>query len=232
MSDITLSAKGSPLAKYIDHTLLKPEAASAAYKQLFAEALEYQFFSVCIPPSMVSLAKRALAGSSVKICTVVGFPHGLNLVATKVFETKLAIDQGADEIDMVINISALKSGDKTLVADDIASVVRAANGKTVKVILETGLLTLEEKIIGCQLSESSGAHFVKTSTGFAGSGATLEDVQLMRKTVGPRVQVKASGGIKDATTALKMIEAGATRLGTSSGIAIITGAAASTENKY
>jgi deoxyribose-phosphate aldolase len=232
MSVITQSAKGAPLAKHIDHTLLKPDAATAAYKQLFAEAVEYQFFSVCIPPSIVSAAKRAVAGSSVKICTVVGFPHGLNLTPTKVFETKLAIDQGADEIDMVINISALKSGERGVVSDDIGSVVRAANGKIVKVILETSLLSHEEKVLACQISESAGAHFVKTSTGFAGGGATIEDVQLLRKSVSARMQVKASGGIRDTATALSMLEAGATRLGTSNGIAIVTGFVPTLENKY
>lgn len=232
MSDITLSAKGAALAKYIDHTLLKPDAPASAYKQLFAEAMEYQFFSVCVPPTMVSAARRALTGSGVKICTVVGFPHGLNLVATKVFEAKLAIDQGADEIDMVLNISALKGGEKSIVADDISSVVRAANGKIVKVILETGLLTQEEKILACQIAENAGAQFVKTSTGFAGSGATIEDVELLCRNVGPKVQVKASGGIRDTATALKMIEAGASRLGTSNGVAIVTGANTTVEMKY
>lgn len=232
MSDLTLSAKGSSLAKYIDHTLLKPDAVAEAYKRLFQEAIEYQFFSVCIPPSFVSLAKRNLTSSGVKICTVVGFPHGLNNTATKVFETKQAIDQGAEEIDMVLNISSLKSGERNVVLDDIASVVRAANGRTVKVILETALLTLEEKILGCQISDTAGAHFVKTSTGFASGGATIEDVQLMRRTVPSRMQVKASGGIRDAATAIAMIEAGATRLGTSNGIAIVGGQASTMENKY
>lgn len=232
MSDITLSAKAASLAKFIDHTLLKPDASAAQYKQLFQEAVAHQFYSVCVPPYYVSLAKRSVAGSGVKICTVVGFPHGLSTTSTKVFETRQAIDQGAEEIDMVMNVSALKGGERSLVLDDISSVVLSANGKTVKVIIETSLLTLEEKILACQLAESAGAHFVKTSTGFSGGGATVEDVQLMKRTVGPRVQVKASGGIRDTATALAMLEAGATRIGTSHGIAIVTGQAPAAENRY
>jgi deoxyribose-phosphate aldolase len=210
------------LAKYIDHTILKPDAAAPAYEQLCREAVAHRFCAVCVPPMYVALARRQLQGSSVKVCTVVGFPHGLNLSSTKAFEAEQAVQQGADEVDMVMNISALKSGDQKLVGTDIRAVVHAATGRIVKVILETCLLSEEEKLLACCIAETSGAHFVKTSTGFSSGGATVADVVLMRKSVGPQVQVKASGGIRDRQTALAMIEAGASRIGTSSGVAIVS----------
>lgn len=220
MSDLTQSSRN--LARYIDHTLLKPDATSEEFKNLCREAIDYQFFSVCVPPYYVPLAKKCVGQSGVKVCTVIGFPHGMNTASTKAFESRLAIDQGADELDMVINVSALKNKEFKIVEDDIASVVRTANGKIVKVILETALLTDEEKISACKISEVAGANFVKTSTGFASGGATHADVTLMRANVAPKVQVKASGGIRDYKTALEMIIAGATRLGTSQSIAIVT----------
>lgn len=232
MSDMTQGAQAGTLAPFIDHTLLKPEAPASAYKQLMIEALQYQFFSVCIPPTYVSMAKRHLSQSSVKICTVVGFPYGFNTTSSKVFESKQAVDHGADEIDMVINVSALKSGDENLVRNDINSVVRAANGKIVKVILETCLLTDDEKVIACQICDVAGAHFVKTSTGFGAGGATLEDVRMLKRSIGSRMQVKASGGIRDAETARAMISAGASRLGTSHGVTIVGGAPPSQEANY
>lgn len=234
MSDLTQSSRD--LARYIDHTLLRPDATSADFKTLCREAIDYQFFSVCVPPYYVPLAQKTLGNSGVKICTVIGFPHGLNNASTKSFESRLAIDQGADELDMVINISALKNKEFKIVEDDILSVVRTANGQFVKVILETALLTDEEKIAACKICETAGAHFVKTSTGFSTGGATVADVQLMRANVSAKMHVKASGGIRDYKTATAMIAAGATRLGTSQSIAIVTydqnvGAPSSTPNK-
>lgn len=220
MSDLTQSSRD--LARLIDHTLLRPDALAADFQTLCREAIDYQFFSVCVPPFYVPFVKKILGNSGVKLCTVIGFPHGLNHGPTKVFESRLALDQGADELDMVLNISALKNGDLKIVEDDIQSVVRAANGKTVKVILETAYLTDGEVAAACRLAEAAGAHFVKTSTGFATSGATVEHVRLMKASVGPRVQVKASGGIRDFETARAMVDAGATRLGTSQSIAIVT----------
>jgi deoxyribose-phosphate aldolase len=211
----------SDLAKYIDHTLLKPEAVAAAYDPLCREAAEYGFFAVCVPPSYVALAKSHLAGSEVKICTVVGFPHGLNRPVVKAFEAERAVEDGADEIDMVLNVSALKSGNHSLVSEEIGRVVVASAGRTVKVILETCFLTEEEKVLACRLAESSGAHFVKTSTGFGSGGATVADVRLLRRSIGPHMQVKASGGIRDRQTALAMIEAGASRIGASASVAIL-----------
>lgn len=234
MSDLTQSSRD--LARFIDHTLLRPDATSADFKTLFREALDYQFFSVCVPPYYVPLAQKTLANSGVKICTVIGFPHGMNNAPTKSFESRLAIDQGADEIDMVINISALKNKEYKIVEDDILSVVRTANGQLVKVILETALLTDEEKIAACKICETAGAHFVKTSTGFSTGGATVADVKLMRANIAAKMQVKASGGIRDYKTATEMLKAGATRLGTSQSIAIVTfdqnaGAPSSTPSK-
>ncbi|MEK6553870.1 MAG: deoxyribose-phosphate aldolase, partial [Bdellovibrionota bacterium] len=191
--------------------------------KLCNEAIAYGFFSACIPPAYVLLAKKILRGTDVKVCTVIGFPHGLNDSPTKVFEIQRAFDCGADEFDAVINISMLKSGDERGVKNELLSLVKAAQGKTLKVIIETALLTDAEKVLACRLSEEAGANFVKTSTGFAGGGATTHDVQLMRATVGPKVQVKASGGIRNRATALAMIEAGASRLGTSQGVAIVSG---------
>ncbi|MGG3771623.1 deoxyribose-phosphate aldolase [Heyndrickxia faecalis] len=210
------------LAAYIDHTLLKPEATEKDILKLTAEAAQYHFASVCIHPYWVKLAARELAGTGVKVCTVIGFPLGATTAETKAFETKKAIGDGADEIDMVINIGALKSGDTEAVEADIRAVVEAAQGKLVKVIIETCLLTNEEKELACRLSVKAGAHFVKTSTGFSTGGATIEDVKLMRQTVGDKAGVKASGGIHTKAEAEAMIEAGATRIGASSGVKIVS----------
>lgn len=219
------------LAKYIDHTLLKPEATALDIERLCEEAKQHGFFSVCINPSLVDWAAGCLEGSTVKICTVVGFPLGAHETQIKVHETSCAIEQGAHEIDMVLNLGSLKSGLWNIVGADIAAVVEASRGRTVKVILETALLTNEEKALACRVSKEAGAQFVKTSTGFGPSGATTEDIQLMRATVGPNFGVKASGGIRDHAMAMQMIQAGATRLGTSAGIAII-GGKASGPGKY
>jgi deoxyribose-phosphate aldolase len=209
------------LAHFIDHTLLKPDSTQEQIAQLCTEARNYEFASVCINSCWVAFAKKQLKGSAVKVCTVVGFPLGACLTAAKVAETKAAIKDGAHEIDMVINIGALKSKMNALVKKDIAAVVKTARGKTVKVIIETALLTDEEKIRACKISKSAGAHFVKTCTGFSGGGASVDDVELMKKIVGKKIQVKASGGIKDVRFAYALIEAGATRLGTSSGVALM-----------
>lgn len=212
------------LSHYIDHTLLRPEATSRQIEVLCQEAREHGFFSVCVNTSYVKKCATLLQGSSVQVCCVVGFPLGAMDTASKAFETATAIKNGATEIDMVLHIGALKEGLKDYVTQDIAAVVQAAAGKTVKVIIETSLLTDEEKKRACQCALQAGAHFVKTSTGFGGGGATVEDVKLMKAVVGDRAQVKASGGIKDLPTAQAMIAAGASRLGTSSGIALVKGA--------
>lgn len=212
------------IANMIDHTLLKPEATKEQIVQLCAEAKQYGFASVCVNPSWVKTAARELSGTDVCVCTVIGFPLGATTPETKAFETKNAIENGAREVDMVINIGALKSGADDWVERDIRAVVEAAAGKAlVKVIIETALLTDDEKVRACQLAVKAGADYVKTSTGFSGGGATVEDVALMRKTVGDNVGVKASGGVRDRKTAEAMIEAGATRIGTSSGVAIVSG---------
>ena len=213
------------LANMIDHTLLKPDATQQEIAQLCFEARKYNFASVCVNPTWVSLCAQLLQASQVKVCTVIGFPLGAASSETKAFETKNAIDHGATEIDMVINIGALKARDLELVAKDIRGVVNAAHsrGIIVKVILETALLTDEEKTIASLLSKEAGADFVKTSTGFAGGGATVHDVELMRKTVGPEMGVKASGGVRTFEDAENMIKAGATRIGASAGVKIIQG---------
>lgn len=210
-----------PLNTYIDHTLLKADATEAQIRQLCAEALEHKFYAVCVNGSRVRLARQFLGNAPVKNAVVVGFPLGAMDTSSKVHETAGAIGNGADEIDMVINIGQLKDGNVEAVREDIRAVVQAASDRLVKVIIETALLTNEEKILACQLAVQAGAGFVKTSTGFAATGATVEDVMLMRKTVGPKIGVKASGGIKNRQMALAMIEAGATRIGTSSGIVIV-----------
>lgn len=211
------------LNRYIDHTLLKPEATKAQIEKLCAEAKEYQFMSVCVNPTWVSYSAELLKGTEVKVCTVIGFPLGANSHAVKGFETAQAIQDGATEVDMVINVGALKSGDLDLVRKDMQAVVQAAGGVLTKVIIETALLTDEEKVTACRIAKEVGADFVKTSTGFSTGGATVADVALMRKTVGPEMGVKASGGIRDHKTAQAMIEAGANRLGVSASIAIVTG---------
>ncbi|UFJ43167.1 deoxyribose-phosphate aldolase [Brevibacillus humidisoli] len=213
------------LNKYIDHTLLKPDATAEMIDRLCEEAKQYQFASVCVNPTWVRRAAGHLAGTEVKVCTVIGFPLGATTPEAKAAETRDAVSGGAGEVDMVLNVGALKSGDLELVRRDIAAVVEAAAGVLVKVILETGLLTDEEKVTACKLCVEAGAHFVKTSTGFGPGGATVEDIALMRKTVGPGIGVKASGGVRDRAAALAMIEAGATRIGASAGIAIVTGEA-------
>ena len=211
------------LNKLIDHTLLKPEATKAQIEKLCGEAKEYDFKSVCVNPYYVKYAKELLKDSDALVCTVIGFPLGQNTTEVKVAETIDAIKNGADEIDMVINIGALKSKDEDYVLNEIKEIRSACKGKTLKVIIETCLLTDEEKITACKLSKEAGADFVKTSTGFSTHGATVEDVKLMRETVGEDMGVKASGGIRDRETALKMVEAGATRLGVSAGVEIVKG---------
>ncbi len=208
------------LAKYIDHTILKPDATEEDIRILCEEAKTYGFASVCVNPYWVSYAKQLLQDTDVAICTVVGFPLGATPACVKAYETSQAIEDGADEIDMVINIGALKSQDTQTVLEDIKAVVKASKQKLVKVIIETCLLTDEQKRLACQLALEAQADFVKTSTGFSNHGATLEDVALMKSVVKDQAKVKASGGIRDYATAMSMIEAGASRLGTSSGVKI------------
>ncbi|MGK5510725.1 deoxyribose-phosphate aldolase [Brevibacillus formosus] len=210
--------------KYIDHTLLKPDATQEMIDKLCVEAREHDFMSVCVNPYWVKRSAELLAGSDVKVCTVIGFPLGASTIESKAAETRDAIANGATEVDMVLNVGALKSGDLETVKKDIAAVKQAAGDILLKVILETCLLTEEEKVVACKLSVEAGADYVKTSTGFSTGGATVEDIALMRKTVGPNVGVKASGGVRDGETAVAMIEAGASRIGTSSGVSIVTGA--------
>ncbi|WP_062355728.1 deoxyribose-phosphate aldolase [Bacillus kwashiorkori] len=218
------------IAKLIDHTLLKPEATKTQIEKLCEEAKEYRFASVCVNPTWVKHAASLLQNTDVKVCTVIGFPLGATTSETKAFETRNAIEHGAEEIDMVINIGNLKSGDFHLVRDDIKAVVEAAKPHAlVKVIIESSLLTDEEKVKACQLAVEAGADFVKTSTGFSTGGATVQDIELMRKTVGPTIGVKASGGVRSAEDAKKMVDAGATRIGASSGIAIVQGLTANTD---
>lgn len=211
------------LNKYIDHTLLKADSTKTQIDQLLAEAKTYDFASVCVNPTWVSHAAEALKDSDVKVCTVIGFPLGATTSDSKAFETQDAIAKGADEIDMVINIGQAKAGEFQLVQDDIRAVVEASGDKLVKVIIEACLLTDEEKVKACQAAQAAGADFVKTSTGFSTGGATIEDVRLMRETVGPDMGVKAAGGARSYQDALAFIEAGATRIGTSAGIAIMEG---------
>ncbi|MCE5037174.1 deoxyribose-phosphate aldolase [Staphylococcus haemolyticus] len=210
-------------AKFIDHTLLKPESTRQQIDQIIDEAKEYNFKSICVNPTHVKYAAERLNDSDVLVCTVIGFPLGATTTATKIFETEDAIKNGASEIDMVINIGALKDGRFEDVQKDIEGVVGAANGKTVKVIIETVLLSDEEKVKASELAKVAGADFVKTSTGFAGGGATPEDVKLMKDTVGDELEVKASGGVRSLEDFNKMIDAGATRIGASAGVQIIQG---------
>ncbi|NJE46176.1 deoxyribose-phosphate aldolase [Thermococcus sp. GR7] len=214
------------VARYIDHTNLKPYATADDIIKLCDEAKRYNFYAVCVNPYRVKLAKEQLKGSNVKVATVIGFPLGATPTEVKVFEAKKALEDGADELDMVINIGALKDGDYEYVRRDIEEVVKVAHekGAIVKVIIETCYLTEEEKIKACELAKEAGADFVKTSTGFGTGGATVEDVRLMRKVVGPDMGVKASGGVRTYEQAMAMIEAGATRIGTSSGVKIVEGA--------
>lgn len=212
------------LAKTVDHTVLKPDTTTKTIEKFCKEAAEWGFASVCVNPTHVKLAANLLKGTEVKVCTVIGFPLGANTPFVKAAETRDAIANGAQEVDMVINIGALKDGNYDLVSNDIKAVVDAAGGKAlVKVIIETCLLTDQEKMKVCLLAKSAGANFVKTSTGMSTGGATVEDIALMRKTVGPEMGVKASTGVNDREIALNLIRAGATRLGTSKGILIQTG---------
>lgn len=211
------------IARLIDHTVLKPETTDADIRTLCAEAREFCFASVCVSPAWVPLAAIELRGASSVVCTVIGFPHGAQRTPVKAFETEVAVSDGATEIDMVIGIGRVKSRLYDEVEDDIRAVVAAAQGHTVKVILETALLTDEEKVIACVLAQNAGADFVKTSTGFASHGARPEDVALMRRVVGDQMGVKASGGIRSADDAYEMVEHGATRLGASAGVAILKG---------
>ena len=218
----------NPYAHYIDHTNLKQNATKKDIITLCHEAKEHHFFSVCVNPGYVSLCAKELEGTSVKVCTVIGFPLGATTTESKVYETKVAVEQGVGEIDMVINVSRLKDKDNDFVLHEIKQVVDQAQGRLVKVIIETCLLTDEEKIRACQLSEKAGARFVKTSTGFSTGGATVNDVKLMRASVSSSMGVKASGGIRTKADFEAMIQAGATRIGTSSGILILAGGTSNT----
>lgn len=212
-----------PLNRYIDHTILKADASESEILKVCEEAKKYSFFSVCINPCWVTLAARELRGTEVKVCTVIGFPLGANSTETKMREASLAIRHGAQELDMVINIGALKSKNYAYVEEDIRAVVHSARaGILVKVIIETALLDDEEKIIACELAKRAGADFVKTSTGFGPSGAKAPDVALMRLVVGPEMGVKASGSVRDTQTAELMIRAGANRIGASASVAIVS----------
>ena len=213
--------------KYIDHTLLKPDATKEGIDKLLAEAKEYDFASVCVNPYWVAYCAQVLKDSDVKVCTVIGFPLGANTTATKVFEAKEAIANGADEIDMVINIGELKAGNDAEVEADIHALAEASGNKLLKVIIETCLLTDQEKVRACQLAVKAGADYVKTSTGFSTGGATIPDVILMRQTVGDQVGVKASGGARTYQDAKAFVEAGASRIGASAGVAIVEGEKAS-----
>jgi deoxyribose-phosphate aldolase len=220
------------LARLIDHTLLKPDATAKDIERLCAEARAHAFCAVCVHGSRVEMARHFLEETEVKVASVVGFPLGAMDSDAKRYETEAAIDAGAQEIDMVINLGRLKDGDHPFVLRELRDVVEAADERPVKVIIEACLLTRDEKILACQLVLDSGAHFVKTSTGFSTGGATLDDVKLLREIVGPSFGVKAAGGIRDTATALAMIEAGATRLGTSNGVAIVAGAVAAAPGGY
>lgn len=224
-STLGVLPQNADLAGMIDHTLLRPDATQEQVAQLCFEARKHEFASVCVNPTWVGLCAQLLAGSAVKVCTVIGFPLGATAPEVKAFEAQNAIGHGATEIDMVINIGALKARDLELVAGDIRGVVAAAHARDaiVKVILETTLLTDEEKTIACLLSKEAGADFVKTSTGFASGGATVNDIELMRRAVGPEMGVKASGGVRTYEDAENMIKAGATRIGASAGVKIIQG---------
>lgn len=220
---VVLPASSRALAQFIDHTLLKPETTSVQIRQLCLEAMQYGFYSVCVHPSWVPLCLDLLNQTSVKVCSVIGFPQGMTLPAVKAFETAEVLQLGAHEVDMVINVGRLKDGDYRLVHEDIALVVdaAAAGGALLKVIIETGLLTHAEKIAACVICQEAGANFVKTSTGFNGGGATVEDIALMRRVVGTDMGVKASGGIRSAEDALAMIRVGATRIGASASVRIM-----------
>jgi len=212
------------LAKYIDHTMLMPDAPDAAFDKLCDEALEWGFFSVCVNSSRVKYVAKKLQGTPVKVSAVIGFPLGAMDATSKAFEARRAVSDGAHELDMVMNIGAMKSGDIKLVENDIRAVRRATRGTTIlKVIIETSLLTDDEKVLACEISKRAGADFVKTCTGFAGGGATPHDISLMRRTVGPDMGVKASGGMRNYPRAIQILAAGANRIGAVSSVAIVTG---------
>jgi deoxyribose-phosphate aldolase len=215
--------KRNELARLIDHTMLKPEATPAEIERLCEEALRYRFASVCVNPAYVPLAATKLAETEVAVCTVIGFPLGATTTTAKVCEAEQALDDGATELDMVLFIGALKAGDRERVEEDIAAVATVCHdsGGLLKVIIETALLSDEEKVLACEVAQDADADFVKTSTGFAASGAKLEDVRLMRETVGPDIGVKAAGGIHSYEEAMAMIEAGANRIGASAGVRIV-----------
>ncbi|HWZ32846.1 MAG TPA: deoxyribose-phosphate aldolase [Bryobacteraceae bacterium] len=216
-----------PVARIIDHTLLRPEATAAEIRKVCQESRLYGFATVCVNPHWVRLVAQELAGSAVKVCSVIGFPLGANMMAIKVSETEAALQAGAQEIDMVLNIGELRAGNHDTVGDEIRAVVNAAHagGAIVKVILETALLDDHQKVAACKLAKTAGADFVKTSTGFGPGGATVHDVELMRKTVGPEMGVKASGGIRTLEDLKKMVAAGATRIGASASVKIVEEAA-------
>jgi deoxyribose-phosphate aldolase len=212
------------IARFIDHTLLRPEAPTAAIEKLCDEAVKHHFWSVCVNSSRVALVARRLQGTGVKVCSVVGFPLGAMARSAKAFETREAISEGAAEIDMVINVGLLKSGDVRGVEEDIRFVRRATRGTTVlKVIIETALLTQDEKVLACEIAKKAEADFVKTCTGFSGGGATVEDIALMRRVVGKEMGVKASGGIRTYKQAAALLEAGASRIGSAASVAIVSG---------
>ena len=215
------------LARFIDHTLLKPGSVKSQFVQLCDEAIKFNFYSVCVNSGWVEFVAKRLRGTGIKVCSVIGFPLGEMETRSKAFEAQNAIANGANEIDMVINVGALKSRNLKLVEEDIRAIRRACRNNTIlKVIIETSLLTEEEKILACEISKKAEADFVKTSTGFSASGATVADVELMRRVVGPKMGVKASGGITDYNKAVAMIQAGANRLGCGSSVAVVTGAKA------
>jgi len=217
-------ANPAELAQYIDHTLLKPEFTLAAFDKLCAEAIQYKFKSVCVNSSRVAYVAKKLQGTGVKVCSVIGFPLGAMDSRGKAFEARRAIEEGAHELDMVINISALKGGELKLVEEDIRAVRRVTRANTVlKVIIETSLLTEQEKVLACELAKKAEADFVKTCTGFAGGGATVEDIALMRRVVGTKMGVKASGGVRDYDKAIALLNAGANRIGAVASVAIVTG---------
>jgi deoxyribose-phosphate aldolase len=223
MGENSFKEKNLHLASMIDHTILKADTSVDQVEKVCLEAIKHEFASVCVNPSYVSLVAKMLKGSAVKTCTVVGFPLGATTTRAKVDETNDGVENGAQEVDMVINVGAIKSQDWDLVKKDIEEVVLATREKAiVKVIIEACLLTHDEKVMACRLSKEAGAKFVKTSTGFSTGGATVEDVELMREVVGPDLGVKASGGIKDFDKAIAMIKAGANRIGTSSGVEIVS----------
>lgn len=224
-ADKAAEMTASEMARYIDHTLLKAEATLSAFDRLCDEAIRHGFKSVCVNSGSVAYVAEKVKGTGVIVCSVIGFPLGAMESRAKAFEAKRAIEQGARELDMVLNIGALKSGDLKDVEEDIKAVRGEAKGTTVlKVIIETCLLTEEEKVLACEIAKKAGADFVKTSTGFSTGGATVEDVALMRRVVGPEMGVKASGGIKDFATASAMIAVGANRIGAGAGVAIVAGA--------